>query len=66
MDIAALASIMTGVQGTQTQVAAAAEMMKMNVEADASIAQMVDAAAQNAARLANLAAGVGGALDVSV
>lgn len=66
MDIAAIASAMTGVQATQTQMAAAAAMMKMSVQADASIAQMVDAAAQNAARLANLAGGVGGAFDVSV
>jgi hypothetical protein len=66
MDIAALASAMTGAQSASNRTESAAAMMKINVQAEASIAQMVEAAAQNANRTANLANGVGGALDISV
>jgi hypothetical protein len=66
MDIAALASAMTGAQTAPTRMAATAAMMKMNVEAEASIATLVETAAQNANPHGNLASGVGGTLDISV
>jgi hypothetical protein len=64
MDIAALASAMVGAQNAQTQYAVAAKMMKMNAQADAAIAAMIDTAQQNAASLANVADGVGTNLNL--
>lgn len=66
MDTTALAGAAIGAQTSQVQMAAAAKMMKMGAEHDADIAKMVQAAADNGQRLANVAAGVGTALDISV
>jgi hypothetical protein len=41
-------------------------MMKMNADAAKSIVQVIDAAQENLNRLANVAAGIGGNLDISV
>lgn len=65
MDSVALASAMVGAKAAQTQVAVAAEMMKMNADAAASIVQVLEAAQQNISRLVNVAAGVGGNIDIS-
>jgi len=65
MDSVALASAMVGAKAAQTQIAVAAEMMKMNADAAASIVQVLEAAQQNLSRLANVAAGVGGNVDIS-
>ena len=43
----------------------AAKMLRMNADAAASAIKLVDAAQQNADRLANVAAGIGTQLDVS-
>lgn len=48
----------------QTQIALAAEMLKMNAQAAASIVEVLEAAIQNAQ--AALPAGVGANLDISV
>ena len=65
MDSVAMASALVGAKAAQTQVAVAAEMMKMNADAAASIVQVLEAAQQNIDRLANVAAGIGGNLDIS-
>jgi hypothetical protein len=65
MDVTSLASAMVGSNAALGQFAMAAKMMKMNAQADAAIAQLVDAATQNASRLANVDGGIGAALDVS-
>jgi hypothetical protein len=65
MDSVALPSAMVGAKAAQTQIAVAAEMMKMNADAAASIVQVLEAAQQNISRLANVAAGVGGNVDIS-
>jgi hypothetical protein len=65
MDIDALASAFVGAKAAETQMAVAAKMLRMNADAAASVVQMIDAAQQNMDRLANVAAGVGGNLDVS-
>ena len=65
MESVALASAMVGAKAAQTQVAVAAEMMKMNADAAASIVQVLEAAQQNINKLANVAAGVGGNVDIS-
>lgn len=63
MDIAVLAtSIMAG-QAAKVQLAVAARMMKMNAEAGASVAQLIEAAQNNGAQLA---AGIGGNLDITI
>lgn len=48
------------------QMAMAAKMIKMNADAAGAITQVLDAAQQNINRLANVAAGVGQNLDISV
>ncbi len=49
----------------EIQLAMAAKMLRMNADAAASAIKLVDAAQQNADRLANVAAGIGTQLDVS-
>ena len=63
MDVTSLAAAMVGAQAGRLQLAAAAKMMKMNLENEAAIAQMIEAGQQN---LAQLAAGIGQNLDMSV
>jgi hypothetical protein len=64
VDVTSLASAYAGAQTAQLQMAAAAKMMKMNSDAQASVIQVLDAAQQNIKAL--VAAGVGGNLDLSV
>ena len=66
MDTGAIASVFVAARAGETQLAVAAKMLKMNAEAAFSIVQLIDAAQTNARQLANVAAGVGGNLDVSV
>jgi hypothetical protein len=63
MDVTSLAAAMVGAQAGRLQLAAAAKMMKMNLENEASIAQMIEAGQKN---LGQLAAGIGQNLDISV
>lgn len=65
MDVAAIASALIGAQAAQTQIAMATKMIKMNADAGASVAKLLDAAQQNANQLANVASGVGGNLDIT-
>jgi hypothetical protein len=66
MDATVLASALAGTKTGQTQMGIAAKMMKMDAEASASIAKLIDAAAQAGNSLANVASGVGGNLDINV
>ena len=65
MDPASLASAMVGAQMSDVQMAIAAKMLRMNADAAASIVQVLDAAQQNIASLANVAAGVGQNLNIT-
>jgi hypothetical protein len=65
MDVA-LATAFIGAQTAQLQLAIAAKMLRMNAETARSAVQLIEAAQQNMDRLANVAAGVGGNLDISV
>ena len=58
-----IATAMVAARASSSQTAIAAEMMKMNAAAEASVATLLEAAAQNASALAE---GIGGALDVTV
>lgn len=65
MDVSALASAFIGAQAARLQLAVAAKMIRMNADAENSVAQLIDAAQNNINRLANVAAGVGTTLDIS-
>ncbi len=53
-------------QAAQLQTAAAAKMMKMNAQADASVVKLLESASNNATSAMNLASGVGTQMDISV
>jgi hypothetical protein len=63
MNPASLAATMTGAQHASVQMALAAKLLRMNADAEASVARLIDAAQQN---LSSLQAGVGRNLDISV
>jgi len=64
MDPASLAAAFVAAQMSRVQFAAAAAMTRMNSDAAQSVAQVVQAAEQNAQHFADLAAGVGRNLDI--
>jgi hypothetical protein len=66
MDPASLATAMVGAQMSQAQLAVAAMMMRMNADTAGSVVQLINAAQQNVASLANVAAGVGQNVNISV
>jgi len=66
MDPVSLAAALAGAQMSSVQMAVAAKMLRMNADAAASVVQLLDAAQQNIANLANAAAGVGQNLDISI
>jgi hypothetical protein len=66
MDSADLASAFVAAQAGQTQLAVAAKMLRMNADAAQSVVKLLEAGQANIDKLANVAAGVGGNLDVSV
>ena len=66
MDPLSLATALTAAQMGRAQMALAAKMLRMNVDAAASIVQVIDAAQQNIANLSNVAAGVGRNLNLTV
>jgi len=57
---------MVGAQLSQMQMAAAAFMLRMNADSAASVVQVIDAAQQNMQSLANVAAGIGQNVNISV
>ena len=66
MDTGALASAFVGAQMAEVQMAVAAKMLRMNADADQSVVKLLEAGQANIDKLANVAAGIGGNLDVSV
>ena len=66
MDSADLASAFVAAQAGQTQLAVAAKMLRMNADSAQSVVKLLEAGQANIDKLANVAAGVGGNLDVSV
>ena len=63
--IASIAASFIAAQAGQLQQAVAAQMLKMNASASADTAKLLDAAQQNFSRLANVATGIGGNLDIT-
>jgi hypothetical protein len=66
MDAVAAATAAIAAQRGQQQFAVAAVVMKMSADAEAAVVQLIEAGQQNLNQLANLAAGIGGSLDVGV
>jgi hypothetical protein len=66
MDSADLASAFIAARAGQTQLAVATKMLRMNADAERSVAQLLEAGQANIDKLANVAAGIGSNLDVSV
>ena len=66
MDIAALASASVAASAAQSQLALAGKLLKLDISADRSAVQLIDAAQQNIERLVNVSAGVGGNLDRTI
>jgi hypothetical protein len=66
MDVGALAAALIGAKTAQVQLAVAAKMLRMNTDAAASAVKVIEAAQQSMDRLAHVAAGIGGNLDISV
>jgi hypothetical protein len=65
MDTTSLISALIGSQTGMLQLAVAARLARMNADQGASIANLINAAQQNASSLANVADTVGTNLDVS-
>jgi len=65
MDPASIAASFVAATASQLQTAVAAKMIKMNADSAQAIAQLLDAASQNAARAAT-PSGIGENLDISV
>ena len=66
MDVGSLASGLIAARLGEVQLAAAAKLLKMNADNSQSVAQLLDAAQNNADRLASVAAGIGTKLDITV
>jgi hypothetical protein len=66
MDISALASAMIAASVGEVQLAVAARLLRMDAQAAGTAAKLIDAAETNADRLANVAAGIGANLDVTI
>ena len=65
MDVS-LATAFIGARSAELQLAIAAKMLRMNAETARSAVTLIEAAQENVSRLANVAAGIGENLDVSV
>lgn len=65
MDPVSIVNGLLAAQMGQTQLAVAAKMLQMNADQADSVAKLIDAAQQNASRLADVAKGVGQSLDIS-
>jgi hypothetical protein len=66
MDPVSIATALVGAQMSGAQMAVAARMLRMNADNAASIVQVLNAAQQNMASLANVASGIGQDLNISV
>ncbi len=65
MDPTSLVSAMAGAQMSQVQMAIAAKMLRMNADAAGAVVQVLEAAQQNLASLANVAAGIGQNVNIT-
>jgi hypothetical protein len=66
MDVASIAAAFIAQQAGQMQMAVAAKMLRMKADSAQDVAKLLEAAQQNLNKLANVASGVGGNVDISV
>jgi hypothetical protein len=65
MDAASIAAAFVAAQAGQLPQAVAAKMLRMNTQASADTVKLLEAAQQNFNRLANVAGGIGGNIDIT-
>lgn len=65
MGVSSLAAAIIGAQVGKVQLAVAAKILRMNAEAERSVAELIDAAQQNVDKLANVGAGIGTNIDIT-
>jgi hypothetical protein len=63
--VSSIATAFVAAQAGELQQAVAAKMLRMNADASAGVVKLLEAASQNFDRLANVASGIGGNLDVT-
>ena len=61
MDVSSIAAAMIGAQAGRTQMAVATKMLKMSIDSEASVLQLLQAG-----QAANAASGLGQSVDISV
>ena len=66
MDVASIASAFIAAQMAQVQTAVASKMLRINADQASNAVKLLEAAQANMNGLANVAAGLGGNLDISV
>ena len=66
MDPTSLASALIGARIGELQLAVAAKMLRMNAGMEASVVKLIESAQQSTDSLANVTAGIGANLDISV
>jgi hypothetical protein len=66
LGLESLVSAFIAAQAGRLQIAAAGKMMRVSAESVDDAAKVLEAARQNFDRLANVAAGIGGNLDISI
>ena len=66
MSSVSVAAAMTGASAASTQMALAAKMMRMNADAEASVANLLDSAQQNLQQITDAGPGLGQNLDIHV
>jgi len=66
MDVSSIAAAMIGAQAGRTQMAVATKMLKMSIDSQASVLQLLQAGQANAGQAANAASGLGQSVDISV
>jgi hypothetical protein len=66
MDVGMLASSFVAARSAQMQLAVAAALIRMDAQQEASIANLVTAASENAQQMAEAAAGLGRHLDLKI
>jgi hypothetical protein len=64
MDVSSIAAAMIGAQAGRTQMAVATKMLKMSIDSEASVLQLLQPG--NAGQSANAASGLGQSVDISV
>jgi hypothetical protein len=65
MDPATLAAAFIGAQTGSTQLAVATELLRMNAASERAVVDLIESAQQNINQLANVAAGIGGNLNIN-